>query len=63
MNPRDFIYEQAYKKFVNMGYTDRDASEVAVDATRRWTRRCKGSKAIEEAIINGKRIYKQAREK
>ena len=59
MTPEDFIYQQAFKKFMALGYTDRDAGYVAADAQRRFaTRGGKAVDVIEKAVIEGKRLYK-----
>jgi hypothetical protein len=38
MTPSDFLYEQTFKQFMAMGYSDRDAGYVAADAVGRWKR-------------------------
>jgi hypothetical protein len=38
MSPSDFLYQQTFKQFMAMGYSDRDAGYVAADAVSRWKR-------------------------
>lgn len=39
MSPQDFLYDNTFKQFMAMGYSDRDAGYVAADAVNRWRRK------------------------
>ena len=59
MNPRDFVYDQTFKAFIKLGYTERESSGVACDAVRLWARNGRGVDAVSEAIQKGRRTYKK----
>ncbi len=58
MNPSDFIYNQAFKRFMSLGYSDRDAGYVGAEAVHLWKTTCgRGTNAVEAAIAYGKKNY------
>lgn len=58
MKPNDFIYDQAYKKFYQEGFKDRECEHVGADAVNRWRKGRKAVDAVSEAIKHGKSAYK-----
>ena len=58
MNPSDFIYNQAFKRFMSLGYSDRDAGYVGAEAVHLWKTTCgRGTNAVEAAVAYGKKNY------
>ena len=61
MKPEDLIYNHTFKDFINQGFTDRDAGEVAASAIRNWKRGNRHKDAIDKAIKEGKKLYKKVK--
>jgi hypothetical protein len=61
MTPKDFIHEQTFNKFINLGYTERDSTEVAISAVRLFGRQSRGINSIEEAIAAGKKQFSKVK--
>ena len=59
MTPSDLIYRHTFKEFISLGYSDRDAGEVAAKAVRLWRRNVKHKDAVSRAITEGKKLYKR----
>lgn len=61
MSPGDFVYKEAFSRFIGMGYSDRDAGTVASEAVRKYRRNTRAVDAIEAAIKHGKKVHAKAR--
>jgi len=55
------IRNHVRSEFLKLGYSERDANEVAANAIRKYRRNTPNKKAIAEALADGKRLYKKVK--
>jgi len=63
LNPSDFVYQQAFKKFMDLGYNDLESGECGAEAVRLYRRNTRAVVAIEEAVKSKKKLYKKKKVK
>ena len=61
MNAEDMIRSHVRGAFLKSGYSEREANEVAENAIRKYRRNTPHKKAMQEALADGKRLYKKAK--
>jgi len=57
MTAEELILSHSRSEFLKMGYSERDANEVAANALRKYRRNTPHKHAIKDAIADGKRLY------
>lgn len=59
MTPQNFVMHHARKQFSDLGYSEKDANQVASRAIKLWLTNKNATLAIREAIAEGKKMYKK----